>query len=470
MLPLPGQMLYLSEERVLFGNVPLFSRNRHCIILTNKSIDMPLSYSWHATSEVVNEVLRIDPIRGYLDPGQSALTKITFCAAGQPSFYDLDLICEVTNEMHYAEYESELAAWEKERDRQTVEFVIQDTTDDDVMYGEESTEFHVGPGKFAMNSTTSMSSMRVLENVLNNREGSVRLTESQISKLSSKSEVKRFNTLPPIRYEKPVKLPSNRSRAERKAEVVINDGEWPRPTPPKPFIIHLGVTARTHDITEYRKCFLQDSKKHFIDKAMQVSDVTSASSLSMSSPADCLDEEKDTVMSIMTVLLRGLLDDPTVTEAFKDINNDKVPYFSQFKTPSDETEQHQEEESKEMSPGSPSQFMNEILKQDEAKDSSSVAPNSEVEVPPIAIDQLVDTKATSEKVKTSAEFMGNLEDILSLTLSNIMEEALKGEVLLTARPRVVALPPSRSQSRAPSSGKSSARSNTTGGSKSRRRT
>jgi len=446
MLPLPGQMLFLSEERVMFGNVPLFSRNRHCITLTNKSIDMPLSYSWHATSEVVNEVLRIDPIRGYLDPGQSSLTKITFCAAGQPSFYDLDLICEVTNEVHFAEYESELTAWEKERDRQAVEFVIQDTTEDNEG---EDTEFHVGPGKFTMKAS---SSIRVLENVLNNRSDSLRLTESQISKISSKSDVKRFNTLPPIRYENPVKVPSNRSRAERKD--TLDDGEWVRPQPPKPFITHLGVTARTHDITEFRTYFLNESKKHFIDKAMQVTDVTSASSLSITSPTECLEEEKDTVVSIMTILLRGLLDDPTVTEAFKDINDDKVPYFSHFST-TDETGEQEEEESKVVSKGSPSQFMDEILKQDQV---SAVTATEEVTVPPIAVKDLNDPRKTEEKVKASAEFAGNLEDILSLTLSNIMEEALKGEVLLTARPRVVALPPSRPASRAPSSGKSSARS------------
>ena len=44
------------------------------------------------------------------------------------------------------------------------------------------------------------------------------------------------------------------------------------------------------------------------------------------------------------------------------------------------------------------------------------------------------------------EFVGTLEDVLAATLSNIMQEALKGEVLLTARPRVIALPPSRHDS------------------------
>lgn len=43
----------------------------------------------------IYKVLRIDPVQGELRPGECVLTKIVFCAAGEPSFYDLDLICEV---------------------------------------------------------------------------------------------------------------------------------------------------------------------------------------------------------------------------------------------------------------------------------------------------------------------------------------------------------------------------------------
>ena len=45
-------------------------------------------------------------------------------------------------------------------------------------------------------------------------------------------------------------------------------------------------------------------------------------------------------------------------------------------------------------------------------------------------------------VSRSPVFGSILEDFLSSTISNIMEEAMKGEVLLNVRPRVVALPPS----------------------------
>jgi len=79
------------------------------------------------------------------------------------------------------------------------------------------------------------------------------------------SEFKSFHTLPPIRFENPVKLPSNRSRLIRHQEATAKN-EWIRPQIPDPFIAHLCVTARTHDIAQYRIHFSKDNKKQFIDR------------------------------------------------------------------------------------------------------------------------------------------------------------------------------------------------------------
>uniref|UniRef100_H2Y6N0 Abnormal spindle-like microcephaly-associated protein ASH domain-containing protein n=1 Tax=Ciona savignyi TaxID=51511 RepID=H2Y6N0_CIOSA len=282
-VPVPGQLLFLSEERIGFGNVPLFSRSRHIIFLNNKSTERPLSYSWHAASDVVNDVLRIEPVQGYLQPGESAMTKVTFCAAGQPSFYDLDLICEVVDEIKLADYRSELTAWEAERERQLVEFTI---TDDDY--------------------------------------------DSQLSCSISKAEHKSYQTLPPIRFEDPVKLPSNRSRLLRKDEQVATD-EWVQPQPPAPFIFHLGVTARTHDIAEYRSNFPHSSTKHYIDRTLQINCPTATKSpREQYSLSICNEEENEMIVSVMSNIIRGLLDDPTFQEAAKEAGSESIPYFPQL--------------------------------------------------------------------------------------------------------------------------------------------
>ena len=56
------------------------------------------------------------------------MCKVTFIASFVPSFYDLDLICEVINMTDYNEYRKNLQAWEDEQERQKVEFCI---TEDD---------------------------------------------------------------------------------------------------------------------------------------------------------------------------------------------------------------------------------------------------------------------------------------------------------------------------------------------------
>ncbi len=39
--------------------------------------------------------VRIQPSRGVVDPNQSKMCKVTFISKEKPSFYNIDLICEV---------------------------------------------------------------------------------------------------------------------------------------------------------------------------------------------------------------------------------------------------------------------------------------------------------------------------------------------------------------------------------------
>ncbi|CAK8673924.1 unnamed protein product [Clavelina lepadiformis] len=475
-VPVPGQLLFLSEERIGFGNIPLFGRARHVVFLMNKSENRPITYSWHATSEVVNDVLRVEPVQGYLEPGQKVMTKISFCAAGQPSFYDLDLICEVVDEIKMGEYHSELAAWEKEQNRQVQEFVITDNDTDDVLR-DSRTEFHTGPSKFESFTT---SPRRNLENVLNKRTSPIRLTESKLSNVVAKSEKKSYSTLPPIRFEDPVKFPSNRSRLLRQSEAAARN-EWVQPCPPKPFIAHLGVTARTHDIAEFRTNFGGDNNKQFIDRTLQIDyPVPPKSSAEDQYPlTTCNDVEKEMVVSVMSDVIRGLLDDPTFHEAVKDLTDEVVPFFRQVPRDEklDEEEQRKDERESEeklnepvhgdntsdqlvteemRNLSSPGKFMDEILKHEEevsldegAKDRDMERANEdspralECEGRSTAQMSLSQKNLIDDQLKKSPLFGALLEDILASTVGNIMEEALKGEVILTARPRVIALPPSR---------------------------
>ena len=59
------------------------------------------------------------------------MCRVTFLALGDPSFFDLDLVCEVTNMTDYRSYLAKLENWEAERLRQQVEFTITEENVDD---------------------------------------------------------------------------------------------------------------------------------------------------------------------------------------------------------------------------------------------------------------------------------------------------------------------------------------------------
>ena len=46
----PGQLVYLSEERVAFHNVPMYSRARRMFVMTNQSTEHTTHFEWHVTS------------------------------------------------------------------------------------------------------------------------------------------------------------------------------------------------------------------------------------------------------------------------------------------------------------------------------------------------------------------------------------------------------------------------------------
>uniref|UniRef100_H2Y6N1 Uncharacterized protein n=1 Tax=Ciona savignyi TaxID=51511 RepID=H2Y6N1_CIOSA len=192
------------------------------------------------------------------------------------------------------------------------------------------------------------------------------------------------------------------------------------------------------------------------------------------------------IVSVMSNIIRGLLDDPTFQEAAKEAGSESIPYFPQLareeedlgldvvppqtggefphtevvlpqtqgqtqgETPQTEGAHHVDlDESEDRT--SPKQLMDEILKQGEG--SRPQSSDSTVKSPRVSegICSSLPVSTTlkrmqEQEIRRSPMFGGILEELLSSTLSNIMEEALSGEVILTARPRVVALPPSRVQS------------------------
>lgn len=77
-----------------------------------------------------------------------------------------------------------------------------------------------------------------------------------------------WQTLPPIRSsDQAVSGPSVRpSRAEQRAQQQTGHERRRRPEPPRPAILHLGVTAHSHSLMEYQTHFPTQFNIHYINR------------------------------------------------------------------------------------------------------------------------------------------------------------------------------------------------------------
>ncbi|XP_071942190.1 cilia- and flagella-associated protein 65-like [Antedon mediterranea] len=421
-VPIPGQLLYLSEERISLGNLALFSQARKPVYLTNRSQEHSVTFEWYVTSKAHSQMIDIQPVSGRLAPGQSTVCKVNFIAKEEPCFYDLDLVCEVTDMTVMDNYLEELNKWETELHRQKYEFSIT----------EKDFNGHV-PNK------------RLCEII------------KEAQRVPS-PEYKKYHTLPPIRDRDTV---TDQHDAEGDNELVSS--LWPKPDPPEPFLLHLGVTTRTHSIAEFQNNFPNDVEKCFIDKSM--SKTLNASSGHQQENIEsqyCNEEEGNTVGLVVANIIRGLLDDHDFHKALSEVPREPIPYFSQFS--------EQPVAVSRMEQTSAVQSMGSLGKEDDQDEESiitntsaarSVNSGSTEELAPSATGdqrsvyshtdedyeqslQQEQKRIQEQTLKRLPEFGNFLESIFENSIFNIISEAFQGSVNLTARPRIIALPPTSS--------------------------
>ncbi|XP_042192118.1 cilia- and flagella-associated protein 65 [Callorhinchus milii] len=300
-----GQLLFMSEERITFGNVPVFSKSRQMIFLYNISEVETIRYTWHFTSAHVSEVVSIIPVSGVLPPGGSTYSVVVLSSHVKACFYDLDLTCEVFSKRQMETYHQELNAWEKEKELQQVEFTI---TEKDLQGDQQLTSL----------KQDSMGSC----------------TESKHR--SPDTKVKKYKTLPPIKNHQDTWVGQQIKKPRPK--------QWLRPRPPKPFVLHLGVTARSHSLKEFQDNFSSDLPKHYIMRSF------------ISKPLSSMTQSGDTrgpcnranmvppgqqllnasvpqvrmVTDILMTVLRCLLNDEQFQLAVSECMEGPIPYFTQL--------------------------------------------------------------------------------------------------------------------------------------------
>lgn len=460
-VPVPGQLAFLSQERISFGNLPLFSRGRRMVFVSNKSKNRPVSFEWHVTCPSDSQYMSIFPIRGQLQPGESRMCRVNFIACGQPSFYDLDLVCEVTDLVEFTKYRERLADWEKERDRQKYEFTI---TEHDL-----DADKRVGSPE-----------------VTDTRPGSKLRSVDENIRVSESADLVKYRTLPPISKLSPDEEKELQEHRRHKEQLL-----WEKPEPPTPFLLHLGLTARTHDIREYQANFPDDYNKFYIDRCLSESATERKKAEKPKQTQEilsCRQSEADVIAGVMSNVLRGLLDDTAFHDSVSKVIKDPIPYFAQLgerKEPEETTrtppsspvegpttiitmtmpsETTQEVSSSPTMESQPPRVMRPTPPQSAASSTSKRKSKSKVSsagsqkskrgsqelsktsTPNNRNRELQRVKEEEENLKKKQEmkklpeFGTVVEGVLENAVLNILTEALEGEFNITARPRFIALP------------------------------
>ncbi|XP_048724611.1 cilia- and flagella-associated protein 65 isoform X4 [Caretta caretta] len=435
-LTVPGQTAFLSQHRICLGNIPVYSKSSRLVFLNNASESEAVIFAWHVGTSSASETLQIVPEMGVVQPGDGTHCIITLQASGNPCFYNVDLVCEVVMQQPLAKYEKVLQEWEAEKERQTVEFTI---TEQD-LGAESNLKQHA-------------------------RSSSDSSAEEKLTK--SPAVTRQCKTLPPIKNlpapSPPVSHSQRRHLMDKEASRL-----WAKPEPPKSHLLHLGVTARSHSMDDFLSNFCSELPKYFLcrhlkemvgDKAVgrRKDEGGVRTDPVLLALAGSSEQEMQVVTDLLAAVIRGLLEDIQFHQAVSRSLDEPLPYFQQVRAAGSAKHQDRKQSLGGSSRASPSPAPcakdkpgeeEEGERQEECEMSLVTSPRAAGEEPPDSLRDILQQEQLREEKETITRLpaFGNLlELVLENTLQNIMVEASRGEVVLTARPRVIALPPSSAQ-------------------------
>ncbi|XP_029113584.1 cilia- and flagella-associated protein 65 [Scleropages formosus] len=437
---LPGQLVTLSEEYISLGDIPVCSRTTRILFLTNISSTDTVVYTWNLEEQDHQEAVRIHPESGELEAGQSTTLILTLQASGNPTFYLLNLICQVTPAGSVTQYEQELQQWEQEKQRQKDEFTIT----------EQNSQL---PSPPQQHDDTLL------------RNGT-----QECATLAQKTSIalRTYKTLPPIHSMSssleggPCLSPT---RAERRA---LREAfrVWRRPESPRPALLHLGVTARSHSLLEFQSYYPTCFHAHYIQRNLQPRAPLPEARERLSHSAKTLllshGPEREIVTHALSAIISGVLDDPLFHQSLVESCAFPVPYFIQLRSAEP---QHSDSRSYSHSPGcveSPGPGARSSSSSVQVRRAAAgpghrrgEEPNKSAPESGQHLSELQDAwqqeqeLVMREAISRLPEFCDLLEDVLLNTLQNLMMEAFHGELVLTTKPRVIAQPPPHSR-RSPS--------------------
>ncbi|NWU01695.1 CFA65 protein, partial [Urocynchramus pylzowi] len=402
-LTVPGQAATLSHHRICLGNIPDCTKAGRLVFLNNISKSKAVVFTWQFNTSK-KMVLKITPKSGVVQPGESIPCFITLQPTRNPYFCRINLVCEVYIQESLVQYERDLHEWEKEKERQAVEFTI--------------TEKDLGTKKKQMSP-------------------------------SMVTVIRKYKTLPPIKSHPPPRQPPGhieRGLLDKDASPV-----WVKPEPPTPLSLHLDVSARSYAIEDFLSNFALDFPRYFLSRTQ----ASESKLVDGSRPRSRMDtehkrlslaaaskQELEVVTDILRGVIRSLLEDGHFQKSVRKIEDEPIPYFSQFQ--SAKSAEHQDSRQGSTIPTSVFASTDLDVEKDgeRKKISQETSPSDLLE----SCETFHHKQLRVKEIINREPAVGNLvELVLENTLQNILIEASRGEVVLTAQPRVIALPPNASR-------------------------
>ncbi|CAL8266013.1 unnamed protein product [Lota lota] len=309
---LPEQVVFLSEERVSLGDVPVHSRSTRLLSLTNVSDTEAVQYAWEQPQQDGPQVVQMKPNKGRLGPGESILCVLTLNTTGCSVLFQLDLICQITMETALAEHRESVRRWEEERERQQQEFTI---TERDLGGGGARGGGGAGGGAGGGRQATQ--------------------TLPPLRAISSSAVAGGPYSSRPTRAER---------RSQREASGPAGGRGHPEHPVPTPTLLHLGVTARSHGLLEYQTLFPDTLNQHYIYRSAhtqspRLESQSAHAAVSSTAPSTAAlphlipGQELDILTHTLLSLIRSLIDDPDFQRRLTSPTSERVPYFSQLRAP-----------------------------------------------------------------------------------------------------------------------------------------
>ncbi|XP_061315489.1 cilia- and flagella-associated protein 65 isoform X8 [Pezoporus flaviventris] len=417
-LTVPGQAATLSHRRICFGNIPDCAKASRLVFLNNISESKTVVFAWQISTCKDKRMLQIAPEVGVVQPGESIPCFITLQPSGTASFCSTDLVCELYIQESLAQYKRELQEWEKEKARQAVEFTI--------------TEKDLGKQKSPAGRSSGSAETEILP--------------------ESSAVMRRYKTLPPIKNHPTPNQPAGHVDRRRLLDKE-SSWVWIKPEPPKPILLHLGVTATAYSLEDFFNKFTSELHKYFLfwpfsDQRLETKFVDGRrdkNRMEMEpkrlSLAAASKQELQIVTDILAGVIRGLLENTQLHDAVRSTLDEPIPYFSQFRCA--ESAELQDRRQCSTVPSGVSASPDLYPEKDEERKQmrQETSPNNDW----LEISHHEQLREQKEMISRQPAFRSLVELVLENTLQNILIEASCGEVVLTAQPRVIALPSSPSQ-------------------------